>query len=120
MGARRPDELCQLFATHARAGDIDGIMSLYEPGAVSPDDAGNNRTGAGLRASMKPWVDTKPDLVCDPRKVIQAGDLALVHVYSHVRGSDAIGHAVEVTRRQPDGSWLYVIDDPFADREANR
>ncbi len=24
------------------------------------------------------------------------------------------GHGVEVARRQSDGTWLYVIDDPFA------
>ena len=24
------------------------------------------------------------------------------------------GKAIEVVRRQPDGSWLFVVDDPFA------
>jgi hypothetical protein len=24
------------------------------------------------------------------------------------------GKAIEVCRRQPDGTWLFVIDDPYA------
>ena len=44
------------------------------------------------------------------------GDLALTHSKwrLEVPGSDAMeGTTAEVVRRQPDGSWKYIIDNPF-------
>jgi ketosteroid isomerase-like protein len=117
MGAKQPGELSQLFAKYVGAGDIDGVVSLYEPNAASPDEAGNVHSGLdAIRAAMKPFTDMKPDLNCDARKVVEAGDVALIHNYWSMPGTT--GHAIEIARRQADGSWLYVIDDPFADREA--
>ena len=117
MAARTPAELSQLFAKYVSSGDIDGVVSLYEAAAASPDQAGTVRVGTDdIRNAFAPFAAMKPDIKCDPRKVIEAGDIALVHNYWTMPG--AAGHAVEVARRQPDGSWLYVIDDPFADREA--
>ena len=29
-------------------------------------------------------------------------------------GQELWGKTIEVVRRQPDGNWLFVIDDPFA------
>ena len=55
---------------------------------------------------------TQVNVTCDPRTVVEAGDIALVHNYWNMAGQE--GHAVEVSRKQPDGTWLYVIDQPFA------
>lgn len=117
MGAKQPGDLSQMFAKHIAAGDIDGIAALYEDGAASPDQTGAVHEGAAaIRAAMGPFAAMKPDITCDPRKVIEAGDIALIHNYWKMSG--ASGHAIEVARRQADGTWLYVIDDPFGDREA--
>ena len=119
MGAKQPGELFQLFAKFVRAGDIDGAMSLYEKDAASPGEAGNVHAGLdAIGAASKPFAEMKADLICDPRKVVEAGDVALIHNYWSMTG--ATGHAIEVARRQPDGAWRYIIDDPFADREATR
>jgi ketosteroid isomerase-like protein len=29
-------------------------------------------------------------------------------------GNEMKGKAIEIVRRQPDGTWLFAIDDPFA------
>jgi len=54
----------------------------------------------------------------EPGKVILANDIALL--FSKWNLSDPEGNAVElsgqtsdVVRRQADGSWLFVIDNPF-------
>jgi ketosteroid isomerase-like protein len=55
-------------------------------------------------------------------KVVQAGeDLALVYNdwRMSAKGPDgrpieAVGKAIELVRRQPDGTWRFVLDDPFA------
>ncbi len=54
-------------------------------------------------------------------KVVKAGDLAMVYndwsMSAHPLDgqlTDASGRAIEVVRRQPDGTWLFILDDPFA------
>jgi ketosteroid isomerase-like protein len=38
--AREPEELGRLFLERARAGDVEGVVALYEPGAVLAMPAG--------------------------------------------------------------------------------
>jgi uncharacterized protein (TIGR02246 family) len=110
--ASKPEELSQLFAKHISAGDVDGMMSLYEPGAVMPDADGNLRDGAdAIRAAMTQFAATRPAMTCDVQKVVVAGDIALVHNRWSMPG--ASGYAIEVCRKQADGSWKYIIDDPM-------
>jgi len=34
MPARSPEEICNLFQQHMAAGDIESLLSLYDPEAV--------------------------------------------------------------------------------------
>jgi ketosteroid isomerase-like protein len=54
-------------------------------------------------------------------KVVTAGDLAMVYNDWRLAGKrpdgqpvEAAGQALEVVRRQPDGSWRFILDDPYA------
>ena len=54
-------------------------------------------------------------LVFGESLVFTAGDLALIHTPWTLRmpdGSSPEGATAEVARRQSDGSWKYVIDNP--------
>jgi ketosteroid isomerase-like protein len=60
----------------------------------------------------------EPELKLTPRKVLQAGDVALVvsdWTFSG-KGPDGIlsvsGTSTDVMRRQADGTWRYLIDNP--------
>ncbi len=46
----------------------------------------------------------------------KAEELAATYgVWSMKAGDQELsGKTIEVVRRQPDGTWLFVIDDPFA------
>ena len=56
----------------------------------------------------------KPDMKIHITKVIEAGDIALVHSqWSTTTPARTSGRSVEVSRRHPDGTWLFVVDDPF-------
>jgi ketosteroid isomerase-like protein len=55
-------------------------------------------------------------------KVVQSGDdLAMVYNDWHMSAKrpdgqpvEASGKAIEVVRRQPDGTWRFILDDPYA------
>ncbi len=48
------------------------------------------------------------------KQVIQSGDIALMHTEWEVSSPQQMSlHAIEVARRQPDGTWRWLIGDPF-------
>jgi hypothetical protein len=47
----------------------------------------------------------------EPLPTLMSGDLALTGTYAQ----DGTGGRVQVARRQPDGTWLRVLDRPEAD-----
>ena len=105
------------------SGDLAGVLRAYEPGAVIVSQPGVSVSGAvALRAMFAGFVAAKARFTFDGHEVIQAGDIA-VHLTpwrmtgvapdgSALAGS---GLSVAVLRRQKDGGWLMVIDDPFGD-----
>ncbi|MGW2183714.1 nuclear transport factor 2 family protein [Streptomyces sp. NPDC001732] len=114
--ARSPQELGELFVRHLAAGDLDRLAGLYEPGAVFVAEPGTAATGAqAVRESLRQYVEAGVRIGLELRRVRETGDLALL---SSVATVDAPGRpqvttvTTEVARRQPDGRWLYVVDDP--------
>ena len=110
--------------THAfHQGDIEGIMRTYEPSAVVVGQPGAPLQGeAALRTMFAGFVAAKAHFRFDGHEVIVAGDLALHLMPWKMTGvapeGDPIngaGLSVAVLRRQADGSWLMVIDDPYGD-----
>lgn len=109
-------------------GDIDRIMTTYEPGAVVVGEPGVPVTGASaLRAMFAGFVAVNPKFTFLDHEIIEAGDLALHLNTWRMTGTAPDGTAVEqgglsvvVLRRQADGRWLLVIDDPYGDRLLNR
>jgi ketosteroid isomerase-like protein len=105
--ARDPQDLERLLVARQRAGDVEGMVALYEPGAVLDSGDGRPKRGTDeIRAFFA-------DLVAAGRKFESgrqspaaiSGDLAL----TSTRLPDG-GVTAEVARRQGDGSWLWVID----------
>ena len=115
MPANTPQELTQLFSQAIGQGDLDAAMALYEPGAVFPNQSGDLRSGAdAIRQEMAPFATMKPDLKSNLIKTVIAGDIAVTyHQWTMTTPMQMSGRSVEVARRQPDGTWLLVIDDPF-------
>jgi ketosteroid isomerase-like protein len=105
--ALRPEDLDRLFLERASAGDVDGVVDLYEPQAVLVFPPG--RPAVGTQAIREVYTDLlagRPSFAGEIRPAIRNGDIALT---STVRAGNA---TVEVARRQPDGTWLWLIDQP--------
>lgn len=109
-------------------GDIGGILATYEPGAVVVGEPGAPVAGtAALTAMFQQFVALEPQFTFMDHEVIEAGDVALHLSTWKMEGRTPDGSPVEqgglsvaVLRRQPDGRWLMVIDDPYGDHILGR
>jgi ketosteroid isomerase-like protein len=106
----QPEDLTRLFVERANAGDVDGLVELYEPDAVLAFPPGSQTTGhPALRKLFVEMLKNMPEFKQEPTlPTIRNGDLAITSTVP----SDNTGGRVQVVRRQPDGSWLRVIDRP--------
>jgi ketosteroid isomerase-like protein len=121
MSARTAQQVHELFAKYFSAGDLDGLISLYEPGATLVPQPGVVVSGhAGIRGALNDFLALKGQFELQLRTAFQSGDIALLLSTWSLKGSDASGAVVElsgqtsdVVRQQADGTWLVVIDNPY-------
>jgi ketosteroid isomerase-like protein len=108
-GATEPDDLGRFFVERANAGDVEGLVALYEPDAVLAFPPGNVAVGSdAIRAVYRDFVAAGVQVTPgDPRPTLRVGDLALT---STRLDNGAV--TAEIARRQPDGTWRWVIDQP--------
>ncbi|MEJ3749775.1 SgcJ/EcaC family oxidoreductase [Actinomycetes bacterium KLBMP 9797] len=120
MPAHSPEELHQLFAAGVNDKDVEALVELYEPDSVTVDLQGNRLDGeAALRAMLAGLCAGVDRLEGTTRRAIVHGDLALTSSAFHGTGTGPDGKptalsgtSAEIARRQPDGTWRFVIDDP--------
>lgn len=107
--AREPEDLARFFVERANAGDLTGIVALYEPTAVLEFPIGTVANGHDeIRAVYARFLTAGPHLAPGTqRPALRKGNLALT---SSRLGDGAI--TGEVARRQPDGTWLWILDCP--------
>ncbi len=103
------------------AGDIEGALATFEPNAVMVAQPGMPVMGTpALREAFKQFLALDPKITIGSREVVKADDIAL-HSYTWKMSGKApdgkpveqSGLSVVVLRKQPDGRWLMVIDNPF-------
>jgi ketosteroid isomerase-like protein len=107
--ATTPNDLGRFFVERANAGDVDGLVALYEPEAVLAFPSGNFAAGhAEIRAVYADLVADAPRFEPgEQQPAMITDDLALTS--TRLVGG---GVTVEVAHRQPDGTWLWAIDNP--------
>jgi len=114
MPATSPEEICHLFQRYMSEGDIESLFSLYDPEAVFLTQSGEIKKGEGLREQLAESAALKTQFDFNVRQVIQSGDIALMHTDWRVSSPQPrFVYAIEVARRQPDGTWRWLIGDPF-------
>lgn len=108
--AHTPEDLTRLFVERSNAGDPDGVAALYEEDAVMAYPPG--RTTVGRAAIRDLWAEVlahaptfQPE---EPLPTLVSDDIALTSTPPR----DGSGARAQVVRRQPDGSWLRLLDQP--------
>lgn len=119
--AATPAVLMATFAARARHGDAAGLVELYEPGAVfEPTIGATLRGGEQIRPALAELAAIRPTIeyVGEPAVVI-VDDIALVAnswtMTAQLPDGSTLhegGISADVLRRQPDGTWRVLIDQP--------
>lgn len=105
------------------AADIDAILATFEPNGVLVGQPGMPTKGTpALRDAFNQFIAINPQITVSKYDVIQADDIALHSSTWKMTGRTPDGHPIEqsgfslvVLRKQSDGQWLMVIDNPFGD-----
>ena len=105
--ANDPNDLEKYFVERANSGDVEGLVSLYEPDAVLVDSNGEIVKGLNqIREFFIKFLDSRPQFEpSNQAPALRSGDVALTS--SSLSSGDV---TAEIARRQSDGSWLWVID----------
>ena len=102
------------------AGDLDGLMTHFAPDAVLVTEPDAVASGLdAVREVFREILWNKLTMAGTTTRIVRSGDLALLYFdwtltdFASTQVS-AEGMAVVVMRRQDNGTWLVIIDDPFS------
>jgi len=114
MPAFTPREIHVLFERAFNAGDVEAMLVLYEPGAVLVAGGNPVTRHDAIRAALNMFISNGARMKLETRAVIESSEgLAVLHgAWSIGPPLDTQGLSTEVARRQPDGCWMFVIDNP--------
>lgn len=121
MPANKPEEAVQAFFDAFNRGNLEAVIALYEPKAKLVTQPGQIAEGhAAIREALSGFLAMKPTLTPGKRVLVAAGDIALSVVNWTLKGTgpdrapvQMEGTTSDVLRKQADGTWRFVIDNPW-------
>ncbi|MGE0141187.1 MAG: SgcJ/EcaC family oxidoreductase [Ilumatobacteraceae bacterium] len=119
--ATSPEQLMLMFAERAASGDAAGLIELYEPDGVFEPQIGVVLRGAAEilpalteLAAMRPRIEYTgvPDVVIVDAIAIVSNSWTMTARLPDGSLHREGGVSADVLRRQQDGTWLVLIDQP--------
>jgi uncharacterized protein (TIGR02246 family) len=119
--AMTPEECDRRFAECVQSSVLDELVALYEPDACLVLRDGSVATGrAEIRRALARLTSVPTAIDMRIVRLVESQGVAVLYNDWRLRATAAdgtvtrsSGHALEIVRRQPDGRWLFAIDDPF-------
>jgi uncharacterized protein (TIGR02246 family) len=116
-----PEQVLESIVDGINSGDLESLMPLYESEAAFATQPGTLAHGTpGVREALTGFISMKGKLDLEVTRVLEVGDLALVIGVWSFNGTGPDGEPVrlaaknaDVLRRQTDGTWRFVIDNPW-------
>jgi uncharacterized protein (TIGR02246 family) len=116
----RPEDWPAAFAERLNAGDLDGVMALYEPEARVVAPSGETLVGReAIRLVVRGLIEANTQMRSRVIQVVTIGDIAQQYTNAEVTSVDGAGKTItthskgiEVLRRQSEGSWKLIVGDP--------
>ena len=116
-----PEDVLNAVVEGINTGDLDALMTLYEADACFATQPGQlAKSPESVRQSLRSFIDLKGKLDLKVKRVLQASDLALVTTEWSFSGTgpdnkpvNMASKSADVLRQQADGTWRFVIDNPW-------
>jgi len=114
---RRPEDWPRAFEQAINAGDLAQAIELYDPEAkLTPPEGDATVDVEGVRELLAKMIAGKVRFRSRVIRGIQSGDIVVLYTDWTLTtpGTTAENHhrALEVLRRQGDGSWKLIVGDP--------
>jgi ketosteroid isomerase-like protein len=108
--AHKPEDITRLFVEFSNKGDAAAVATLYEEHAVLAYPPGQTTVGReAIRVLWEKVLEEAPTFEAETSlPTLISGDIALTSTPPR----DGAGARAQVVRRQPDGSWLRLLDQP--------
>jgi uncharacterized protein (TIGR02246 family) len=121
MATGTPMQVLETIVEGINSGNLDALMPLYESEAAFATEPGSLAHGSpGVREALTGFISMRGKLDLEVTRVLEVDDLALVTGIWSFTGTGPDGEPIrlaannaDVLRRQPDGTWRFVIDNPW-------
>lgn len=116
-----PADKHRYFAEACNSGDIEKLLGMYEPDAILVERTGAFTQGtAAIREHLETLLSLRPTMEIVASTAVVNGDLAQLSSCWRCSATAPDGSPIELEfrgseldRRQRDGTWRIVIDNPW-------